>query len=173
MVKKRFILLSVLVVFLITILTFQYDLFRSNQNDLVQFLNRLLVGDKMIVKTRNNLEIKKVRINISNTDKIVFENNRFYNNIGNIYGGPMFDIYYDNTLLGKAFHWNTNDWYRNKFMFDVYQEQNQIKFKFKTIGKNKNGEQGYITIKDGLDSLYFESFDYDGNLINSWKEKKE
>lgn len=87
MVKKRFILLSVLVVFLITILTFQYDLFRSNQNDLVQFLNRVLVGDKMIVKTRNNLEIKKVRINISNTDKIVFENNRFYNNIGNIYGG--------------------------------------------------------------------------------------
>ena len=153
----------------IIILTFRFGLFRTSQNDIVQLLNKILIGDQMIIETSNEIDQGKLRINLAFTDKIVYEKSNFLDNIGKHHGGPEFDVYYDNNLIGRTFHFNTNDWYTNEYIFNFYKEKKQIKFKFKCNGRDSGGGDGYIYIIKRSDSLYFESYESNGNLINKWK----
>ena len=156
--------------FVLVIMLFRFELFRNNHNDFLQKLNKVFVGNEMKITTRQDIDVNKIKINLAFSDKTVFEHNQFLNNIGEQYGGPIFDVYYDNLLIGRALHDNTNDWYSNEFLFDFYKDGNKIKFKFKTNGKDKEGEEGYIYIEKSNDSLNFESYDSNGKLINKWKE---
>ena len=144
------------------------EVFRSSENDFVQMLNAGLVGNVMVVESSSQVDEDKIRINAG--DKIVYGDNRFLNNIGQVYGGPVFQVYYDNELIGLAYHDNTNDWYTNKFYFRFFRVSDKIRFQFKTDGRDKKGEMGYqwITRQDAY--TYHESFDPHGKLINTWKE---
>lgn len=170
MTRKNKIAISLLTSFILVIILFRFGLFRNSQNDFLQILNKVFVGDEMKLTTRQEVDEKKIKINLAFSDKTVFEHNKFLDNIGEQYGGPIFDVYYDNLLIGRALHDNTNDWYTNEFLFDFYKEANRIKFKFKTNGRDNRGEEGYIHIEKSNDSLYYESYDPNGKLINKWKE---
>lgn len=170
MTRKIKVVISFLAGIILVILIFRVGLFRSSDNDFVQILNKVLIGNEMYVNTSKEIDRNKIKINLAFSDKIVFEQNKFLNNIGECYGGPIFDVYYDNLLIGRALHYNTNDWYTNEFIFDFYKEGKRIKFKFKTNRSNKNGAEGYIYIKKANDSLSFESYDSNEKLINKWKE---
>lgn len=167
---KSKITLSFSVGIILLILSFRIGFFRNSGNDFIQFLNKILVGNEMRVNASNEIDINKIRINLVFSHKIVFEHNHFLDNIANYYGGPVFDVYYKDMLIGRAFHDNTNNWYTNKFDFDFYKERERIKFKFKTYGRDKNGEEGYTNIEKLNDCSIFESYDHDGKLINKWQE---
>ena len=153
-----------------TFLVLRIGILRDSESDFVQILNKIFAGNEVIVRAASNVELKKISINIAFSDRVVFENEKFNNNIGESYGGPIFDIYYENKLIGRALHDNTNDWYVNKYVFDFFNENNQTKFTFKSIGKNKYGENGYIWINTTNDSIYFESYTTNGRLIRKWSE---
>ncbi len=164
-------IIFILIILLITVIVlFRVGLFRTSQIDLIQVFNRYIVGNSMNVKCSNDLIKEKIKINIAWSYKTVYEHEHFLDNIDDIYGGPIFDVYYDNVLIGRALHDNTNDWYTNEFEFNFFSLNNQIKFTFKTKGRDKNGEEGYIWIKKVNDTLYYESYEPNGKLINKWKE---
>ena len=64
------------------------EVFRSSENDFVQMLNAGLVGNVMVVESSSQVDKDKIRINAG--DKIVYGNNMFLNNIGQVYGGSIF-----------------------------------------------------------------------------------
>ena len=84
------------------LILFRVGTFRGSDSDILQVLNKILVGNSMIVNTSSDIELEKIKINISFSDKVVFENGIFNNNIGEHYGGPNFDVYYENKLIGRA-----------------------------------------------------------------------
>jgi hypothetical protein len=100
------------------------------------------------------------------------KNGKFKNNIGESYGGPIFDVYYENNLIGKALHDNTNDWYVNEFSFNFFKHNGKVKFNFITNGKDKNGDEGYVWIDSENGKVNFQSFAPNGKLINKWSENK-
>ncbi len=152
------------------LLIFQTGVFRNSNSDILQFMNKVFVGNKMIVKTSEDIQEEKIRINIISSDKVVFNNKKFLDNIGDVYGGPNFDVYYEDKLIGRALHHNTNDWYVNEFVFKFFSDNNQMKFTFETNGKSSGGEAGYIWINKINDTLKFESYKTSGKLINKWTE---
>ena len=170
MTRKSKIAISLLTSFVLVIVVFRFGLFRNSQNDFLQILNKVFVGDEMKITTKQDIDENKIIINLAFSEKTVFEHNHFLDNIGKQYGGPIFAVYYDNLLIGRALHDNTNDWYTNEFLFDFYKDANKIKFKFETNGRDKNGEEGCIYIEKSNHSLNFESYDANGKLINKWKE---
>ena len=170
MTKKNKIAISLLTGIVLVIILFRIRLFRNSQNDFLQILNKVFVGDEMVVTVGQDIDENKIKINLAFSEKTVFEHNQFLDNIGKQYGGPIFDVYYDNLIIGRALHDNTNNWYTNEFIFDFYKDMNRIKFKFRTNGRDKKGEEGYIYIEKSNDSLNFESYDPSGKLINKWKE---
>lgn len=170
MTLKNKTLLLVPVIFLLVFSIFRIGLFRNSKNDFVQVLNKVFVGNEMIVKFSPDIDLQKIKINLAFSDKTVFEQGRFLNNIGEAYGGPIFDVYYDNLLVGRAVYDNTNEWYVNEFLFDFFRDDKQIKFTFIPNGRDKYGDVAYIWIKKTNDSLSFESYRPSGELINKWKE---
>ena len=158
---KNIILLSFISVLIGILILFRVGTFRGSDSDILQVLNKILVGNSMIVNTSSDIELEKIKINISFSDKVVFENGIFNNNIGEHYGGPNFDVYYENKLIGRALHYNTNDWYVNEFIFVFFIDNNQPKFTFKTNGRTNGFGEGYIWISKN-DTLYFEPFKPNG-----------
>lgn len=169
--KKKFILFGITSL-LILFCVFKTGAFRKSESDILQVINKLFLGNEMNVKVSNDLKIENVKIKISSSEKIVFENGHFLNNIGDSYGGPIFDVYYNGTLIGKALHDNRNNWYVSEFNFTIFNLNGKVKFKFITNGKDKNGDEGYIWIEKKGNKLNFESFDSNGKLINKWTEQK-
>jgi hypothetical protein len=161
-------LLGVLVLIILIVVIFRSGLFRNSRNDFVQVLNKIIIGNEMIVKVSPDVDKSKIKIKLG--EKTVFEQNQFLDNIGECYGGPVFDVYYDTLLIGRAGHSNTNDWYTNEYVFDFYRDGKRIKFNFRTNGRDKGGDAGYIFIEKLNDSLIFESYDPNGKLIRKWKE---
>ena len=157
-------------ILIITYCVFKTGVFRKSENDALQVFNKIFIGNEMIVKTSNELELAKVKIKNTSSEKIIFENEKFKNNIGENYGGPIFDIYYDEILIGKALHDNTNDWYVNEFIINFFKLNGKVKFNFITNGKDKNGYEGYIWIEKENNKLKYQSFKPSGKLINSWYE---
>jgi len=170
MISKKNTAIIILTGIVLVFILFRFGLFRNSQSDFIQILNKVIVGDVMKVKANNDIDKNKIKINLAFSDKTVFENSHFFDNIGKQYGGPIFDVYYDKKLIGRAFHDNTNNWYTNEFLFNFYKEANRIKFKFNTYGRDKKGEEGYIYIEKTNDSLNFESYDQNHKLINKWSE---
>ncbi len=169
MTQKNKIVISFLTGFILVIMLFRLGTFRNSQNDFLQILNKVIIGDEMKVRSGIDIDKNKIKINLAVSEKKVYEQNHFLDNIGEQYGGPFFDIYYDNQIIGQALNYNTNDWYTNEFVFDFYKEANRIKFKFKTNGRDNSGADGYIYIEKINDSLSYESYDTKGKLINKWK----
>lgn len=153
MKKRNIILLSIICVLTGTFILFRIGTFRDSDNNILQMLNKILIGNSMIIYTSSDIELEKIKIIISFSDKVIFENGIFNNNIGEHYGGPNFDVYYENELIGRALHYNTNDWYVNEFVFNFF-TNNKPRFTFKTIGKDYGFEEGYIWF-DKADTLYF------------------
>ncbi len=139
-------------------------MFRKSESDILQALNKIFIGNEMVVKTSQSLKLEKVKI--TSSEKTVFENGKFLNNFEESYGGPNFDVFYDGNLIGKAFHDNTNDWYVNEFIFTFFELNGKVKFNFITNGKDRNGDEGYIWIEKNN----FKSFKTNGKLINQWNE---
>lgn len=131
---KSKILLFVIVGILGIFIVFRIGIFRNSNSDLFQVLNKIFVGNKIIVKTSSNIELEKIKINIAYSDMTVFESGKFNNNIEDAHGGPIFDVLYENILIGRALHYNTNDWYVNEFVFNFFMDKNNPKFTFKTNG---------------------------------------
>ncbi len=166
-------LYSVIVFLLITFFAFKTGVFRKSESDILQILNNVFLGNEMIVHTSNGLKLDKVKIKMASSEKIVFINGKFKNNIEESYGGPNFDVYYDEIHIGKGLHDNTNDWYVNEFIFNFFKLNGKVKFNFISNGKNKSGEEGYIWIEKEKEMSYYQSFTSSGELINKWHERNE
>ena len=166
--KKFLVFSSILCVIIFCV--FRTGIFRKSESDILQAINKIFLGNEMIVKTSKRLKLEKVKIKIASSEKLVFENGKFKNNIGENYGGPIFDVYYDGILIGKALHDNKNDWYVNEFIFNIFELNGKVKFNFITNGKDKNGDEGYIWIEKINNKLNFKSFKPNGKLINNWNE---
>jgi hypothetical protein len=52
---------------------FKFGVFRKSENDFVQVLNKLLVGNEMTIKTESDLKLENVKINIAGSKRNVFE----------------------------------------------------------------------------------------------------
>ena len=169
--KKISIILIFCFLFISTVFcVFKSGIFRKSESDILQALNKIFIGNEMIVKTSQSLKLEKVKIKIASSEKSVFENGKFLNNLEESYGGPNFDVFYDGNLIGKALHDNTNDWYVNEFIFNFFELNGKVKFNFITNGKDRNGDEGYIWIEKNMDKLNFQSFEPNGKLINQWNE---
>ena len=141
---KIFIILIGLVFSILFFTIFRIGVFRKSESDFIQVINKALVGNKIKVKTTPEIDIDNIKINIAFSEKSVFINGKFLKNIEEAYGGPSFDIYYDNILIGRALHYNTNNWYVNEFIFKFFKEDNQIKFTYIANGKKCGINEGYI-----------------------------
>ena len=128
---------------------------RRSDNDFLQFLNKVFIGNQIIVTTTSDLALEKVKITLADSKETIFENMIFKDTIWEVYGGPIFDIYYEDMLLGRAFHDNTNDWYVNEFIFHVFKVNNKIRFNFTTHGKDKHGDEGYTRIEENAKTSQF------------------
>ena len=165
---RNIVLMSIFLVFLGTIFVFRTGIFRASESEFLQILNSVFVGNDMIVEASPEIDIQKIKINKAFTEKTVFENSEFHNNIDKVYGGPKFDVYYDSFLIGRALHYNTNDWYVNEFVFYFYKDEtNKPKFKFFTNGKS-GVEEGYIWISNNYNTMLYESYDQNGHKIIKW-----
>ena len=141
-----------------TFIIFKIGLFRSSNNDIIQVLNKIFAGNEIIVSGTSEINLDAVLIKIAYSDKVVFQNNKFNDNIGKEYGGPIFDVFYNEALIGRGLHYNTNNWYVNRFVFDFFRKNNDVKFTFKTIGKSSGGQEGYIWIDSINNTDSFKSF---------------
>ena len=137
--------------------------------DFVQILYKVFVGYQMTVNYTDDINCEKIKINSAASDKSVYKDGAFLGDIGEHYGGPSFDIYYSDNLIGRASTYNKNNWYTNKFEFDFYKENGKVRFKFKPYGP-KSLEDCYIWVDKRKDSIYYQSYEIDGRLINTWTE---
>ena len=155
MKRKNIIILSIALICICGIIIIRVGLFRKSENEILQVFNKVFAGNSLTVNQTDSIDINKITILIS--DKVVFQGGHFLNNIEDEYGGPNFDIFYGDKLIGKAFHYNTNDWYVNKYVFNFFIEKCQTRFTFESMGKNFLSDE-YLWIHQLGDSLDYESF---------------
>lgn len=150
----KIVLLSI-ILFILILRIFKIGIIRDSKSDFIQIINKVFVGNQIIVTTSSDLSLQNVKITIANSGEVVFENGSFKDNIWEIYGGPVFDVYYQDRLVGHAFHDNTNDWYVNEFIFHFFKINHQIRFNFTTHGKDKYGDEGYDWIEENNETSQF------------------
>lgn len=166
MIKK--ILLIVFVLFCTIFCIIRTGIARSSKSDFAQVLNKYFIGDEITVEASSVIDDELIKIT-DQDGKVFFENNEFFDNIGENYGGPIFDVYYNNKLIGKGLHDNKNDWYTSEYVFNFFKVGNKVRFKLTTIGK-QGPEEGYIWIDKINNKSHYQSFESTGQLISEWYE---
>jgi hypothetical protein len=141
--------------------------FRESDSDFLQVWNRYILGNQLFIKCANEMNPNLIRIHEGFGGQLLYEKNRLVNPITDWYGGPLFDVYYNNQLLGRAFHDNHNNWYTNEFTFQffLHSKENRPQFTFDSKGKDQGGK-GYLWIREIQDSILTESYETNGTLIN-------
>ncbi|MGQ1786841.1 MULTISPECIES: hypothetical protein [unclassified Saccharicrinis] len=168
MSRKRIYILLVVLTCLLSVTLTRLGLFSTSDSDIIQVINKVFAGNSILVNSTGGIELDKVTIQI--LGETVFEKGKYLNNIKDTYGGPNFDVFYDDKLIGTVYHYNTNDWYVNQFKFDFYFEDNHPRFICKSKWKNWDSCV-YIWIAECVDSVEYKSFDSEGKIIRKWMKE--
>ncbi len=168
MIKLRNLVIIIIILIIVLFALLKLGVLRTLEIDFVQKINRILIGNEMIVNASSEIDLMKIKINSANSINSVFVDGEFLDNIGNISNGPKFDVFYENILIGKALHSNSKDWYVNKFEFKFFRQKKEVKFTFSSRGNNKHDSYIWITKVRGK-SIY-QSFDSDGKPLMKWTD---
>ena len=152
-------ILIILIIVFIGILIFGYLLIYFKAEKLkdkhcliTQLSSRLFDLNNLDVKVSEDLNIEDFKIKNINSNKIIFENNRFIKGIKNDYGNCLFEIYYKDSLIFEIGHFKFNNWHTNDYLFE-----------FEIIGS----EISSTLIIDGPDkdnkTIFYKRFDHDSN----------
>jgi hypothetical protein len=149
--------------------------FRESDSPFLQVLNRYILGNQLVFKCSKEIDPALIRIHEGFGGRLLYEKNRLVNPISDWYGGPFFDVYYNNQLLGMGIHDNTNNWHTNEFTFTFFvnAKEHRPQFTFDSKGKDQGGEKCYIWIRETRDSIFKESYQTNGTFINRWAEAQQ
>ena len=165
MLAPRFEILLLLVV----LTGLRVGLFRSCDSDAIQAANTFIAGNQVEVTTSRNLDPEAVEIRGS--QGVVFRRGEFLGNIAEEYGGPHFAVFYNRQKVGSTFHYNTNDWYTNEFVFHFFRDAvGRVRFTVATKGK-RAPESGYIWLTRQDGGLIFDSYDQNGRHVATWTRR--
>ncbi len=106
---------------------------------------RLFELNTISVMSNSNLDLNKVQIKIS--DRIVFEDGKQQNRIGQKYGFTILDIYYDELLIAEVGHFKRNNWYSNGYEIELSKKSNNFIVYHQINGpdaKNDNFQKRYV-----------------------------
>ena len=114
---------------------------------------------------KNDFKIKNL-----NSDKIVYEDERYKKGIKNEYGFCLFEVYHKDSLLFEIGHFKFNNWHTNNYLFDFKlnkgkivptlvingPDRNKGELFYKRFERNKFGQISKIVFMDQEKNIYNE-----------------
>lgn len=97
------------------------------------------------------MDMLSENLTIKVDDRIVYENGRRKERIGQHHGHTIFNLYYQDRLIAEIGHFKTNNWHCNGYYFWIFEEDQQIAATYRIEGpdaRNDSFQKRYLYGRD-------------------------